>query len=211
MGIINVLTKPLQMIRACRREQFLKTQREKLKNKNISVIASNCNGAMILHDLKLPFNSPFVNLWIKPHDYVKMCRSLKHYMESELVFIEQDEYDYPVALLDDIHIYFQHYQTEEEAGEKWQERVKRIDYDHLYFLFTDRDGCTEEDLTAFDRLPYEHKAVFVNRPHENIKSAVYISGFENEACVGFCMYYRNLFSYRKYYDDFDYVGWVNNQ
>ena len=33
-----------------------------------SVVCNNCNGAMVLHEFGLPFNSPFVNLWIPPSD-----------------------------------------------------------------------------------------------------------------------------------------------
>lgn len=50
----------------------------------------------------------------------------------------------------------------------------------------------------------------VNKPHPNIKSAVYIRGFENEECVGPCMAYKSKLSYKKYYDDFDYVKWFNS-
>lgn len=115
-----------------------------------------------------------------------------------------------VALLKDIKIYFQHYKTEEEAKAKWNERAKRMDYDKLFILFTDRDGCTEQDIVEFDNLPYKNKVIFVNKPHPNIKSAVYIRGFENDGCVGPCMAYKSKISYKKYYDDFDYVEWFNS-
>ena len=193
-----------------RRRLFLAKAKKHLKNKNFSLVASNCNGAAILHDLGLPFQSPFVNLWIKPQDFIKMLQSLEKYLEAELCFINEDGISYPVAMLDDVKIYFQHYETEEDAREKWNKRKSRMDYDNLFVLFSDRDGCTEEDLIRFDNLPYIHKAVFVNRPYERIKSAVYIRGFENEDSVGICMDYRKGFSYRKYYDDFDYVGWFNS-
>ena len=34
-----------------KRINHMKKQKKKLKNKDLSVIASNCNGALILHDL----------------------------------------------------------------------------------------------------------------------------------------------------------------
>ena len=40
---------------------------------------------MILHDLGLRFNSPFVNLWISPSDFIKMLGRLNYYMSCELV------------------------------------------------------------------------------------------------------------------------------
>lgn len=42
----------------------------RLKNKEFSLIANNCNGGFILHDLGLQFRSPFVNLYINPNDYI---------------------------------------------------------------------------------------------------------------------------------------------
>ena len=126
-------------------------------------------------------------------------------MGYDLKFTTEEGIEYPVGLLKDIKIYFQHYKTEEEAKAKWNERAKRMDYDKLFILFTDRDGCTEQDIVEFDNLPYKNKVIFVNKPHPNIKSAVYIRGFENDGCVGPCMAYKSKISYKKYYDDFDYV------
>lgn len=153
---------------------FLSKQRKRLVNKDICLIASNCNGAMILHDLGLQFKSPFVNLWLRPKDFIKLLSSLREYMGYDLKFTTEEGIEYPVGLLKDIKIYFQHYKTGEEAKAKWNERAKRMDYDKLFILFTDRDGCTEQDIVEFDNLPYKNKVIFVNKPHPNIKSAVYI-------------------------------------
>lgn len=183
----------------------------KLDNRNFSLIASNCNGAIILHDLKLKFNSPFVNLWIKPKDFIKMLKNLKYYMDCELSFTNEEDIAYPIGIIDDIKIYFQHYKSEEEAKNKWNERRRRINYDNLFVLFTDRDGCTKQDLIDFDNLEYKNKAVFVHKPLPDIKSAIYIKGFEQNDSVGICMDYRGLFSLKRYYDDFDYVTWFNQR
>lgn len=191
------------------REYYKKTQRLQLKNKDFSLIASNCNGAMILHDLKLKFNSPFVDLWMKPKDFIKMLKNLKYYMDCELSFTNEEGVAYPIGIIDDIRIYFQHYKSKEEAEKKWNERRRRINYDNLFVLFTDRDGCTKQDLIDFDNLEYKNKAVFVHKPLSDIKSAVYIKGFEQNDSVGMCMDYIGLFSIRRYYDDFDYVSWFN--
>ena len=192
-----------------RRKKHIEQMRMKLVNGNISLISSNCNGACILHDLHVPFNSPFVNLWMKPDDFIRMLQNLKQYMSYELHFTEEEGIDYPIALLGDVRIYFQHYSTKEKTTEKWKERLTRLNYENLFILFTDRDGCTEQNLFDFDRLPFKNKVVFVHKPNKSIKSAVYIQGFENEEAVGLLMNYRSEFSYKKFYDDFDYVSWFN--
>lgn len=107
---------------------FLSKQRKRLVNKDICLIASKCNGAMILHDLRLQFKSPFVNLWLRPKDFIKLLSSLREYMGYDLKFTTEEGIEYPVGLLKDIKIYFQHYKTEEEAKAKWNERAKRMDH-----------------------------------------------------------------------------------
>lgn len=198
------------IIRNFLRKCYLKRYVTKLKNKSPCIISSNCNGACILHDLGLRFNSPFVNLWLGPKDFIKMLKSLRHYMACELRFVE-DERPYPVGMLDDIKIYFMHYKTREEVASQWRRRVSRMNYENLFVMFSDQNGCTDNDLKEFDNLPYEHKVVFVHKPCPDVKSAFVIKGFENEQSVGTCSNFRRKFSLAKYYDDFDYVGWLNSK
>ena len=182
---------------------------KRLKNKDFSVIASNCNGGFILHDLGLKFNSPFINLWMKPDDFIKFLLNMHYYFSCDMSFIEESDIDYPIGVLDDVRIYFQHYATADEAKHKWMERMQRINYDNLFIMFTDRDGCTYQNLVDFDSLPYKNKVVFTHVPYPELKSAYYIKGFEKEKSVGMCFNYRHKFSLKKYYDDFDYVSWFN--
>lgn len=76
-----------------------------LKNKNFSLIANNCNGGFILHDLGLKFMSPFVNLYINPDDYIYILENLPEMLNEELLFIHTDK-SYPVAKLGQAKIYF---------------------------------------------------------------------------------------------------------
>lgn len=183
--------------------------RKKLTNTNFSLIASNCNGGFILHDLGMRFNSPFINLWIKPKDFIRILSDFCEYMDAPLTFVNEDGIDYPIGKLLDAKIYFMHYESEAEAESKWKERKQRIDYDNMFILFTDRDGCTYDDLLDFDRLPFKNKIVFTKRPYPDIKSAVYIKGFENQDSVGDCFAYMPKGLGKKYYDQFDYVSWFN--
>ena len=193
-----------------RRKKHIENMRKRLLNHDFSLVSSNCNGACILHDLQVPFNSPFVNLWMKPDEYIKMLQNFRTYMSYELTFIQENGIDYPIGLLGDVRIYFQHYGSEEEAKQKWEERSARLNYENLFILFTDRDGCTEQNLIDFDRIPYKNKVVFVHVPNNLIASAAYIRGFEKEEAVGLCMNYKHDYAYKKYYDDFDYVKWFNH-
>lgn len=191
------------------REKINLLNREKLKNTSFSVISSNCNGAFILHDLGLRFNSPTVNLFLYPKDFIKFVKNLKHYINLELEFIKKENIEYPVGKLDDIEIYFMHYETERKAKLKWEERKRRINYENIFIIMTDRDGCTYEDLVEFDNLEYENKIVFTHLPYPEIKSSIYIKGFENENQIGHIYEFKNKSTGEKFYDDFDYVKWFN--
>ncbi|MBO4924066.1 MAG: DUF1919 domain-containing protein [Bacteroidales bacterium] len=183
--------------------------RKRLKNRDFSIIASNCIGGSILHDLGLPFNSPFINLWLKPSDFLKFCEKMDYYLSLKLRFTTVVGLQYPVGVLGDILIFFQHYATETEAEEAWNRRKKRIRLDNLFVIFTDRDGCTYDDLLRFDRLKIRNKVVFTHVEYKDIVSAFYIPGFEEETSVGHLMCYKNKYSCKKYYDAFDYVSWFN--
>lgn len=192
-----------------RRKRINSKNQSKLKNKDFSLIASNCNGSLILHDLGLRFNSPFVNLWIKPKDYIKMLSNLRQYMNADLTFVKEEGIDYPVGKINDVILYFQHYNSENEALEIWNKRKARINYENLFVMFTERDGCTYEDLKLFDELPFENKVVFTHKDYPEIKSSVYIKGFENQSELGFLFDFMPDKIGKKYYDQFDYVSWFN--
>lgn len=198
-----------------KREQWINSQRNRLKNNDITIISSNCNGGVISSDLGLEFKSPFVNLFIKSSDYIRILSDLKGYMSEELRFVQETDpiygdVNYPTAYLKDAKIYFMHYSTEDEARDAWNRRKARINWDNLYVIFTDRSGCTMDDLRAFDKLPYEHKVVFTHIPQPEIKSAYYIKGYEDEEKVGLLSDWQDESKpVKRVYDQFDFVGWFN--
>lgn len=150
----------------------------------VTLLCNNCLGGVIFHELNLKFLSPTINLWMYPADFIKYCSNLSHYSKCNLEFVDFYRYfpnfqgkSYPVALLDDIVIFFQHYKTEDEARKKWEERTKRINYDNIHCILSERDGCTIEHLKAFSKLPYP-TAALVHLPMEQLSNSYYIKGFE---------------------------------
>lgn len=195
------------------RVRINRKNREKLTNMEFSLLASNCNGALILHDLGLRFSSPFVNLWLEPRDFIEYLEHLETYQNALPQFEKDNFRNYPVGILEGekkVKIYFQHYKTEKEAAHKWLERSKRINRENLFVMMTDRDGCTYEDLKRFDSLSkYKNKVVFTHRKYPELKSAYYIPGFEKQGCVGDLWRYKNKVSGKRIYDFFPYVEWFN--
>ncbi|MDO4626388.1 MAG: DUF1919 domain-containing protein [Pasteurellaceae bacterium] len=182
--------------------------RQRLHNQTPTIIASNCNGAFIAHDLGLQFRSPFVNLYLSSQDFIQYLQHIDDYRNAPLHFIANPNGAYPLAKLNDLTIHFMHYHSEQEAQQKWQQRSQRMDLNNCFLMMTDRDGCTEQDLIAFDQLPYPHKVVFTHKSYPHIQSSYYLADFANQTQVG------DLFEFsgwngKKYYDQFDYVNWFN--
>lgn len=182
--------------------------RRRLKNRDFSLFASNCNGGCICHDLGLPFRSPFVNLYLTAPDFVRFLEAPKEYLSYPLEFQQTDK-TYPVATLKDVTLHFMHYQTPADAQAAWERRKQRINWDNLFVMMSDQDGCTKAVMEAFDALPYPNKVIFTHLPQPDIRSAVYIPGFEKQDAVGNCDAFVGRFSGKKYFDAFDYVKWFN--
>lgn len=197
-------------IRRAERRLYLDIKRKKLKNKNPTVFSANCNGAMILHDMQCRYNSPFVNLFVTPVDFLKFLKEPEKYLNAEPVEISST-LPFPVGTVEDITVYYMHYKTFDEAKLKWVERSKRVDMDNLFVMMTDKNGCTEKDIAEFDKLPYQNKVVFTHKPYPQYKSTYYIKGFENYKEVGVLSDDKPGFFKRRWLDDFDYVKFLNGE
>ena len=198
--------------RDARRDRINQRNRERLRNTAFSLLSSNCNGGVMCHDLGVRFRSQFVNLWMYCDDFIRYLSDLDHYNSiDEITFLSHEEsgQDYPVGLIDGMKVFFVHYHSNEEAQQKWNERKKRINKDNLFVMMSEQNGCTMDDLEAFDRLPYEHKVVFTKKPYENIRSAVYVPGFEEQRDLVTMLAFKSIFSSERYYDMFPYVDWLN--
>ena len=127
--------------------------------------------------------------------------------------IKNSKYNYPLIQCEDIKIHAVHYKGLEDFKGKWISRGKRIDYKNLYVIMSERDGCTYENIQAFDKLPYKHKVIFVHKSMPEIKSACYIPGTELNGTDGQWVQpltsYIHRFSCKRYIDLFDYVEFFN--
>ena len=141
----------------------------RLKNKDFVIISRNCWGGQIYQWLKLPYNTPFVGLFIYTPCYIKILKNFDHYMSLELGFIEESKYskyptNYPIGLLGDAEIHFKHYVDEKEARDKWNRRTDRMfettDMDNFYFSICSWRGLSNKDLEEFYGLPFKNKLSF---------------------------------------------------
>ncbi len=151
--------------------------RRKIKNKFFTIISNNCWGSELYQELRIPYQTPFVGLFIKPESYLKLLKNLKKYLNSEIKFTKT--LPYPVGVLgEDVEIHFLHYKTTQEALEKWQRRVKRIHWDRLLVKFDDLEIENHvEWIHEFGRLPFQSKVCFVTQSSRaEIQGTFYLQG-----------------------------------
>lgn len=174
----------------------------------ITIISCNCIGGVLYHALDLKFSSPTINLFMTCEDFIKFCERLPYYLSVEIKpYSGEIHRDYPLGSLDDIVLYFVHYNSYEEAKKKWEQRVARINWENIYIIATDRDGFSLELLDRFLNLPYQNKKIFCHKEYLACGEIVYIRGFENEQEVGGLMSRTQGGHYL--IDQFDWVNWFN--
>lgn len=160
--------------------------RKRLKNKQFTIICDNCWAGKVYQELGLPYQTPFIGMFVFSPDYIKILKNIKYYLSGDisLRFIKESKYiqefdnRYPIALLDDIELHFLHYANETEARQKWERRLRRINWDNLYFKFNDNDECSYELMQEFEALPFKSKVIFSSQRYHNLPSLVHFKSAE---------------------------------
>ncbi|MCH5251299.1 MAG: DUF1919 domain-containing protein [Lachnospiraceae bacterium] len=152
-----------------------------LKESNLSILSSNCWAGVCYHRLGLEFMSPTINLFFDDHDFTKFMKNLDYYLSLPVEFVEMRfetnlQRDYPIGLIGDIRLNFNHYTDFNDAVACWEKRKKRLNKNNIFVVsYTD----DEDDAIEFDNLPYEKKIIFTSF-ESNLKSGIYINP-ENKA------------------------------
>ena len=120
------------------REAYYKRLRKRLKVTNPTIIANDCFGTFVYHNLGLEFCSPTINLTIAKNEFIVFVQYLREFLDSELREVADPSVPYPIGVLEyngiRIQVNFVHYKTFEEAKNKWDERKKRVDYSNIYII-----------------------------------------------------------------------------
>lgn len=184
----------------------------RLIRKDFTIISSNCVGGVIYHDLNLQFQSPTINLWFLPEDYFKFVENLDKYFSMELTEKRQTEYDYPIGILGDLEVYFMHYKSFEDAKEKWERRIERINKSNIFIMMTESPNFPEAYYQRFEDLPYAHKVLFTANIHKDYPSTFCLSAANKlERGLTDILQFKSRFSGKRWLDEFDYVSFLNQQ
>lgn len=196
-------------------------KRSRLKDKNVSIICCNCIGGCISHDLGLRFLSPTINLFFSAEDYITFAEKLEYYLSLEMTeFSGGDTGTYPIGVLgkdekERIKIHFLHYSDFATAKEKWVERAQRINWDNIFLIFTDQNGCNQELVERFAKLPYR-KIMFTSTRDYNEDFCVFLDSKKiptedgrstvDDACV-----FHGISGRRNYEYEIDIVDYLNKK
>lgn len=185
--------------------------RKELVNRDFTIISNNCWGGIVYQDFKLPYNSPFIGMFIHTPDYFKLLNNLEYYMNVDLKFTTKSKYDsvnkdretglhsptFPIGLLDDVELDMLHYASEHEAYEKWNRRKERMNWDNLYIKACEKLLFTHDNLADFASLPFKNKVIFTREDYRDLENSVHFKDLSVRSELNF---------YTKY---FEVARWLN--
>lgn len=169
-----------------------KTRRKKLNNTDFTIISNNCWGGVCYEYFGMKKLSPTVGLYFYSEEYIKFVTNLKKYLNEDLKFIdpkeskyfeklkEKNQLDIPIGLLGDVEIVFLHYSSREQAYEKWNRRIDRINWDNLIIKYSNMNLSNSEHIRIFNdiHIPHSKKILFLNSKTNKYKNSVYYPGFD---------------------------------
>lgn len=195
--------------------------RKRLKNQDFSLFAPTCIAGVIYHKLGKKFLSPTINLFMSERDFLKFAKDVKYYSDKELQYVEMQQgvlFMYPVCTLGDgdkkITIHFNHYPTFEQAKEKWDERMQRINYDNMFFVFSTRDRgghLTYDEIKSIGEIKAKGLVCFTAKDYKEFDYTLQLKKYKNADFVGPYMveHKTKIFNRMVWEPDFDYTYWLN--
>lgn len=175
-----------------RNRLYSRIAKRKIKLDDISIISMNCIGGIVYHDCGKQFLSPTIDLFFLPSDFIKFVNNLDVYLKETPRVIMGTQF--PVGVLGDIRLFFQHYDTPVEALKKWEERKKRVNKEKIFVIMVERNGFTDDDFENFKKLNYP-KILFAKSKKYDCNDAVYYKKYGNfeqlpDIIPGRYIYYR---------------------
>ena len=200
---------------------YRRVKKSRLRNRDFTIISSNCIAGIIYHDLELPFLTPTINLYFEDDDFFRFAGNLDYYLNCEIEEIQEEGTRYPLGKMtcgeDSVIIRFMHYKSFQEAVAKWKERAARVRRDNLYVIF--EYPAVEATITQqqavkqkFDAIPFERKVMLTkkNSPltSDNIQ---HLSFYNKDFYPGKFIAPDKRFPIRRYIDAFHYISFINTQ
>jgi len=172
--------------------EYIKRAKENFEIKDISIISQQCIGGIVYHDMGMKFLSPTINLYLEAKDFIEMVENLEEYMKLPINVKKED--GLVIGELGKLRVIFLHYNEIEEAKEKWEERKKRILWDKIFVICTDRDEFDDECFERFKKLKYPKALITRNSKWKDEEFCVYLEKYCKEE------YIPNTIPTREFYE-----------
>ena len=177
--------------------------RRRNRQKTLTILCGNCMGGYMYHQLGLPFQSPTINLMMHQPSLFKLVSNLEFYRKSEFAPIPGG------GRLQDIDIYFTHYNSFEDGCKMWHKRFDRIVDESIFIMASDRDGLTEEMIYKYADIPCKKLVIFTAKKYD-LPYCFYVWEFKAQNEVGNLL--KKTFWGKWYFETiFDWVGWLNSE
>ena len=139
-------------------------RKKRLNNDDFTIISNNCWGGVCYEYYCLPKMSPTVGMYFFAEEYIRFLSNIREYLSKELMVVgfEESKYkeelrkrgqtDVLIGKLDDVEIVLLHYHDKSIAKEKWNRRIKRVNWDNLIIKFSYMNLCEERHVQAFEQI-----------------------------------------------------------
>ena len=159
--------------------------------KDLTIISNTCIGGRIYHDYHQKFLSPTIDFYMDPDSFVNFCCNLEYYLNCDIKPLPNIKFDHlKYFLFCDIGgliAVFRHTNDSyDKIISKWNERKKRVNYDNIAIIATDRNllkepftKCSEDTVKKFSKIPY--KKVLFSVFDYNYDYVSYLPSFKEES------------------------------
>ena len=190
-----------------------------VKNSDVSILCNCCIGGTMYNDLGMRFLSPTINLYFGHHGFIDWVNHFDEYRDAELVDtgafeINENGGHGPICILQKdglpaVEIHFLHYNSYEEAKQKWFERYERINPNKIFCVIEAMAEHEHGLIDEYAELPY-NKIIFTDLPTVSEKSVLHMHFYDKykkrKSVTGFI----NLFGKRGY-DEYDFANEIFNR
>ncbi|MFA5283326.1 MAG: DUF1919 domain-containing protein [Bacilli bacterium] len=191
-------------------KHYRKREFSRLKNRDFSIICSNCVAGLFYHSYNLPFLTPTINVDFNGEGFLLFACHLKEYLDMELLDNGRDVNGYIVAKLGEYTLTFPHNSTFEEAKDEWNRRKNRINHDNIVIMWNAKDKHVSKELIAlFDQIGYRKFFFTIDEDLKNHPQAIFLKEYSDLESLPLLTYRINNRGERLYEKHFDWIGFLN--
>lgn len=166
----------------------------------VTILADDCWGGFVYHDLNLPFTSPTVNILWPIDSFCKFMLDPLYYLAQPLQMKREGDFRrglYPIGTLGErerqVELHLTHAPNFSYMKERWDRRKARVNPNRIFVKITLPDSAWDDEslLEAFEQVRYPKICFHCEESKQ--KGVVYLRRFEAElyGTEGSTFDYRN--------------------